>query len=738
MKKLWNLMLVAFIALGAAACEDFENPFDKGNGANGESFSFIAEIDNTRADVVAEGEGWKTVWTGDDKLRVMADGETFTFANSKEALTRFTSTEAGASKVANAKSVVISTYHENAGIVDSDAGKRGLSLYQAYEGFPADGKVTLNVQSAFFRYSSDSEVTLQSDIAIFSGVNDSKNLDANITLPAGQDVWVPFVVRAESIALSAVINDEAVLSVETLEIENGLIYNLGELKATEKPEEIKPEHKIYVHKYKCDWSTLYLYSWVTDGANHSGDWPGTPSEVVETVHGFDYVVWTMPTAATDKDLNIIVNCGEGGVGNQTADFNLGVLNKDYYLLLNGSELSIISDLESPAPTTTWALAGTFNEWGNTIMETTEFTNVYVVKGLELKTGDEVKVKEATSWDVNYGGGITNLEPNMAMSLVATGSNIAIAKSGVYDVYFYLASKSKLFLMEAGGDFTTAVEQTENGTLVPDEPETPVDPENPGEDPETPVDPENPGEDPENPEDEFVSVASEWALLGVFSDWGDKMMYTTVDANVVVLKGVALNAGQGFLVRKPSTDWTDKYGAGDVNYIKANHYITTINNGADMSVEANGVYDVYFNHSNHNLYVIEADADYTAAAHQTVNGEEPKQEEPEVTDKVVYLKPNSNWKDSNARFAIYVWGAAPGEKWVSMTDCGDGTYQAFLPEGYDYGCNIIFCRMNPSTSANNWNNKWNQTADLKTPTDGKNMYTVTEGTWDNGGGTWSKK
>ena len=737
-------MLVAFIALGAASCEEL-GFLDKGNGGSGESFSFTAEIDATRADVVADGDGWQAVWTGDDKLCVNADGKTYIFANSANALTRFTSTEKGASSVANAKSVIISTYHENAGTVDSDAGKRGLCLGNVYEGFPADRKVSLGVQSAFFRYSSNYELTLQSDVAIFSGINDSKTTEANITLPAGQDIWVPFAVRAESISLAAVVGTDAVMSVDAFTIEKGMVYDLGELNPTEKPVEPKPEHKIYVLKYKSDWSKLYLYSWNTE--NYTGDWPGTPSEVVETVNGFDYVVWTMPTSANDVDLSIIVNCGEGGEGNQTADFNLGVLNKDYYVLLNGSELSIISDLESPMPSITWALAGSFNEWGDTIMETTEIVNLYVVKGLELKTGDEVKVKMAGDWSTNFGGGITNLEPNMAMSLVATGDNIAIAKSGVYDVYFHYTSRAMLYLMEAGGDFTTAVEQTENGTLVPDEPstpedpETPVDPENPDtpEDPENPVDPEDPDTpvDPENPEDEFVSVASEWALLGAFSDWKDKMMYTTVDANVVVAKGVALNAGEGFLVRKPSTEWVDKYGAGDVNYIKANHYIVTVNQGADMSVEASGVYDVYFNYANYSLYVVEVDGDYTTATLQTVNGEEPKQEEPEVTDKVVYLKPNSNWVADGARFAAYFWNDS-GSTWVSMTACGDGTYEVHLPEGYDYGCNIIFCRMNPSTTTNNWNNKWNQTEDLVVPTNGNNLYTVAEDTWDKGGGTWSTK
>ena len=717
-------MLVAFVALGAAACEDFENPFDKGNDpAKGESFSFIAEIDATRADVVADGEDWKAVWTGDDKLSVVADGNTYIFANTANDLTRFTSTDEGAAAIADAKNVVISTYHENAGAVDSDAGKRGLCVGNVYESFPADGKVSLSVQSGFFRYSSAYEVTLQSDVAIFSGINDSKTTEANITLPAGDDVWVPFAVRAESVSLSAVIGTEAVFVNEALAIEKGMIFSLGELAPTEEPVVPAKEYKIYVRKYKSDWSALYLYSW--DDANvYTGQWPGTPSDAVETVNGYEYVVWTMPAEANDKDLFIVVNKGEGGVGNQTADFNLGVLNKDYYVLLNGAELSIIEDLENPEPSTTWALAGSFNEWGNTIMETTETINLYVVKGLELTTGDEVKVKDAATWDVNFGGGITNLEPNKWMTLAADGYNIAIAKSGVYDVYFYYISRPRLYLVEAGGDFAAAAEQNEDGTLVPDEPE------NPGEDPETPV-------DPENPEDEFVSVASEWALLGTFSDWKDSLMYTTEDANVVVLTDVALNVGEGFLVRKPSTDWADKYGAGDVNYIKTNHYIVAAQNGVDMSVEVSGVYDVYFNYSNHNLYVVEAGADYTAAALQTVSGDEPVQEEPEVTDKVVYLKPSNNWKESGARFAIYVWNDG-GNQWVSMTDCGDGTYQAFLPEGYDYGCNIIFCRMNPATTANNWNNKWNQTADLKTPTDGNNMYTVTEGTWDNGGGSWSKK
>ena len=102
----------------------------------------------------------------------------------------------------------------------------------------------------------------------------------------------------------------------------------------------------------------------------------------------------------------------------------------------------------------------------------------------------------------------------------------------------------------------------------------------------------------------------------------------------------------------------------------------------------------------------------------------------------YLVPNANWKVDGARFAIYFFGN--GETWVNMKDSnGDGIYVGNKPDNGKKYPNMIFCRMNPNANANNWNNKWNQTADLTCPTNGTNMYTVKEGTWDKGGGTWSK-
>ncbi|MEF2919714.1 MAG: hypothetical protein U0O22_04500 [Acutalibacteraceae bacterium] len=101
------------------------------------------------------------------------------------------------------------------------------------------------------------------------------------------------------------------------------------------------------------------------------------------------------------------------------------------------------------------------------------------------------------------------------------------------------------------------------------------------------------------------------------------------------------------------------------------------------------------------------------------------------EKRIYFIPSTNWKDANARFAAYFFGGNSGEAWVSLTATSDGMYTGVMPKGYT---NVIFVRMNPATTENNWNNgtKWNQTADL---TIYGNCFTLTSTAWDNGTGTW---
>ncbi|MDO4748943.1 MAG: starch-binding protein, partial [Eubacteriales bacterium] len=102
-------------------------------------------------------------------------------------------------------------------------------------------------------------------------------------------------------------------------------------------------------------------------------------------------------------------------------------------------------------------------------------------------------------------------------------------------------------------------------------------------------------------------------------------------------------------------------------------------------------------------------------------------------EVLYLKPNSNWTQANARFAAYFFGS--GNKWASMDACprDTGYYKVTVPSGS--WTNVIFCRMNPSSTSNNWNNKWNQTGDL-TYDGTKNLFTVSSGSWDGATSSWS--
>ena len=104
---------------------------------------------------------------------------------------------------------------------------------------------------------------------------------------------------------------------------------------------------------------------------------------------------------------------------------------------------------------------------------------------------------------------------------------------------------------------------------------------------------------------------------------------------------------------------------------------------------------------------------------------------------LYLTPNGNWKADGARFAAYFFGN--GEEWVSMSDANsDGIYECAIPTAKSYP-SVIFCRMNPSSTTNGWTANtqlWNQTNDLTVPTDGKNHYTVAEGVWSKGDGSWS--
>ena len=704
MKKFWNLMLVALVMMGAAACTETNDSVD----ASMESLSFYAEITNdaTRADLEYDEENkvWNTVWEGNETIAVKdANGNIFNFSNTEEEKSKFTCTQNGV-KALKGQSVNISIANPE----QSKVGKRGVAVSVDVEAFDNTKKIKLEATNSYLRYTYNGEGKVEFSLTYEGGeafvYNEGQTYDSVVIEGVKGENFVSFNAPKEKTEAELAYSINGVeCKRKAINVFAGTIYNLGELAM---PYETSAYSVVGTHNgWEAGKTPMYLigdYA-VAYGVEFTGSsnafkilgndkWLGTASLSLNT--------WT--SLAVD-----------------TADMTLAAGTYDIYFSETRTMLCVV-EAGATVPELAeieWALAGNFNNWGNLSMSKTGVANLFVAKGVELTTGTAIKVKDTATWDTSYGGGISNLEANKWMTVYSNGADIVIAKSGVYDVYFQYGATAKLYLIEADGDYTAATEQTANGTLVPDEIETP--------------DEVTPGE------------ASEWAIVGDFNGdgvWVETQMVTTATPNVFVVEGVTVPKDYFSLLVKKYGDssWSVKYGGGIV-YFNPGNSMKVYQGGADISITKAGTYDFYFDLTNTYLYVVEPGVDYTTVSEQTVNGEEPKQEEPEVTEKVVYLKPNSNWTQSNARFAAYFWGGTTGEKWVSMTDADkDGIYEVHLPEGYDYGCNIIFCRMNPSTTANNWNNKWNQTSDLKTPTDGKNLYTVKDGTWDKGGGSWSVK
>lgn len=80
-------------------------------------------------------------------------------------------------------------------------------------------------------------------------------------------------------------------------------------------------------------------------------------------------------------------------------------------------------------------------------------------------------------------------------------------------------------------------------------------------------------------------------------------------------------------------------------------------------------------------------------------------------RVLYLQLNSAWKTSNARYAAYVWTSGK-EQWFDLSQEDGDVYRVELTAEATSWSNIIFVKMKPNTTGNNWDNHDAQTEDLK--------------------------
>lgn len=100
----------------------------------------------------------------------------------------------------------------------------------------------------------------------------------------------------------------------------------------------------------------------------------------------------------------------------------------------------------------------------------------------------------------------------------------------------------------------------------------------------------------------------------------------------------------------------------------------------------------------------------------------------VSARVIYLVPN-DWRSDGAALFVHSWGGG-SDIAGKMTQVSENLYQFEIGSN----TNCLFVRQSPTLGDQiNWEQKWNQTADLAIPAD-KNCYTISG--WGPNDGSWS--
>ena len=344
-------------------------------------------------------------------------------------------------------------------------------------------------------------------------------------------------------------------------------------------------------------------------------------------------------------------------------------------ILNIGELEFTGTIEPEEVVVDyWAVVGSMTGNWNSEIRMTLDGDWYVAENVKITSSDQFKFRANGNWDEGT--------PNRGAAGEADG--VIIENNVETDAY----QGGKNFSVSAGGFYSLYINKTATKVKVVKTGDLPVE------------------SVPDQP--------SDWALWAQSPDWKQIDMVTTTVPELFVAKGVELEAYKSFLV-KPAADWSTKYGCGAVNYIQSNKYINVSQEGGDITVEAAGTYDIYFDNINKNVYLMTSGTAYTSATEQTTSGVEPEPEPEPETGVTIYLKPGV-WETGGARYQAWIWGA--GDQWVTFTKVSDGLYSTKVPEGTT-GMKVL--RKGPDHANNAWQS-WNDTGDVTLG--GKNCIEIT--------------
>jgi len=81
-------------------------------------------------------------------------------------------------------------------------------------------------------------------------------------------------------------------------------------------------------------------------------------------------------------------------------------------------------------------------------------------------------------------------------------------------------------------------------------------------------------------------------------------------------------------------------------------------------------------------------------------------------KTVYFQPNSNWAGNTTRYSLYLFTGENAGPWLDFAAVGEtGVYSTTISDEQESWESMIIVAMNPNTTGNSWDDKYNQTVNL---------------------------
>ena len=298
----------------------------------------------------------------------------------------------------------------------------------------------------------------------------------------------------------------------------------------------------------------------------------------------------------------------------------------------------------------WSVIGSFNSWGGDVEMVTNGT-LHVCKNITFAAGDEFKFRKDADWGTNFGyaDGVSSYTLGEEFAVGQDGANIKIAESGAYD----------LFLDPENA--TAKIIKTQAVTIDP-----------------------------------YASYkeVSPWSVIGSFNSWGGDVEMVT-NGTLHVAKGIAFNADTEWKFRKDA-DWAVNFGyAEGVSSYTLGEEFAVGQDGANIKITEDGVYDLILDPENATAKII--------ASIAVDQPEPPAPEEKPAMWSLIGTIDGSNWdKDfdmSNTSGDVWLYRSLPitaesefkiraDHEWAKSVggpeDNNEGTYKPEIGKKFDAG------------------------------------------------------